>query len=773
MHFSSKPIQLLTFLGFLLQGSLGLASVSIQAIESNEDINSYISRIHTHNADRQLFRQILGAASDFKEGDHSLGLGADSELSRSRARQLLSQTKISDLIEANRDNSDSIQNIIDKSLQPELAMSISSWKIGELKAFLLNASEPQIKKIMPGLHSDAIAAVVKLMSNQDLVQIGKKIFNALPNSSIGKKGYFSARLQPNSSTDHPEDIRWQVFNGWAFGVGDLMLGTNPASSTPEIIHRTELVLREIIETFGLQEVLPWVVLSHIDIQNQVEARDPKSTALWFQSIAGNDAGNDVFGISATKMMDYAKSRKGQRYGLYMETGQGSEVTNGQSQGLDMGTLESRKYGLSRALKTEQGGQDSWMVVNDVAGFIGPEVFRTKEQLVRVALEDTIMGKLHGITMGLDVCSTFHMPITPEDLRWANDKIAEANPAYLIALPTQNDPMLSYNTTPFQEHLRLREKFNYKIDDRMMKFFIQLGIFDQSGKPTQHFGDPLWLNYQFRKAKGDTRSFEQISIDARKEMEAVQRRGVALSIGHGKKIWDFNLALKADLDRLDAAARKSIHSPLSPEFQKSALPRAHRLTTQAATREQYLLQPPAGEVLSLTSAQELKKIDIGNSDVVIVIGDGLNSDAIMDRGHLRPFLAELKTQLKTNGWNVYQKPLLVENARVRVGYRIGDQLFSKSENPDQIKIIIHVIGERPGNGHNTFSAYIATETVKDWKTGKHDHDRTDLISGISDTSLKPRQAAVDVIEKIRLRAHALAPHLSCQAVFSGKNGSFNE
>ena len=52
---------------------------------------------------------------------------------------------------------------------------------------------------------------------------------------------------------------------------------------------------------------------------------------------------------------------------------------------------------------------------DVAGFIGPEVFRTKTQLVRVCLEDTVMGKLHGLTIGLDICSTLHMEVTLDDL----------------------------------------------------------------------------------------------------------------------------------------------------------------------------------------------------------------------------------------------------------------------------------------------------------------------------------------------------------------------
>ena len=41
-----------------------------------------------------------------------------------------------------------------------------------------------------------------------------------------------------------------------------------------------------------------------------------------------------------------------------------------------------------------------------------DIFKTAEQLERACLEDVVMAKLHGLTMGLDVCATFHMGIEP-------------------------------------------------------------------------------------------------------------------------------------------------------------------------------------------------------------------------------------------------------------------------------------------------------------------------------------------------------------------------
>ena len=81
-----------------------------------------------------------------------------------------------------------------------------------------------------------------------------------------------------------------------------------------------------------------------------------------------------------------------------------------------------------------------------------------------------MGKLHGLPIGLDVCSTLHMSVSLEDLDWCQEQVMPANPVYLIALPTKNDPMLGYLTTSFQDHVRLREKFGYKVDDAMWAFY---------------------------------------------------------------------------------------------------------------------------------------------------------------------------------------------------------------------------------------------------------------------------------------------------------------
>lgn len=43
----------------------------------------------------------------------------------------------------------------------------------------------------------------------------------------------------------------------------------------------ELALKDLIKTFKLEKILPYCVLSHIDIQAEIEEESPETTALWF------------------------------------------------------------------------------------------------------------------------------------------------------------------------------------------------------------------------------------------------------------------------------------------------------------------------------------------------------------------------------------------------------------------------------------------------------------------------------------------------------------
>ena len=69
-----------------------------------------------------------------------------------------------------------------------------------------------------------------------------------------------------------------------------------------------------------------------------------------------------------------------------------------------------------------------------------------------------MARLHGITMGLDVCATLHMGIGPAELRELTARVVRRGaPAYPDGRCREPDPMLGYLTTSFREHSVLRSE----------------------------------------------------------------------------------------------------------------------------------------------------------------------------------------------------------------------------------------------------------------------------------------------------------------------------
>jgi len=738
-----------TYFPNFLHGSRNQA-LEIRGIKENEDIFQYIKRT-SKKWDQTLYSQIIGSANPFKEGDETLGVAAKNEASREKARELLSETTI-EALQSQSLFTDDLKELIDRTVSEKSFVKIKGWKMKELKSFVLDSEEESVKSIMPGLSSDIIACLVKLMSNEELIKVGQKVFNPLPGSKIGSKGYMSARVQPNSPTDNIDDITWQVFCAWSYAVGDLVLGTNPVSSEPESVAAIENALHDILTTFGLTDVMPNCVLSHIDIQAKVEEMQPGTTGIWFQSLAGTVNANQTFDVTIDKMFRHARARNG-KYGLCAETGQGADFTNGHGEEFDMVVHEARKYGFLRALKANLSENKSaeetpWVHVNDVAGFIGPEVFKTKEKLVRTCLEDTVMGKLHGLPIGLDICSTLHMDVTLEDLDWCIEQVMPANPAYLMALPTKNDPMLSYLTTAFNNHVKVREQFGYKINDQMWEFFKSIEVIDQNGKPTDHFGDPIWVYYQYLKRKGDTRSLNEIYAEGRQKIEEINGRGVPIAEGYGESISDLPESLELEVNRLYEDAKESLWTELTPSFAAS-LGASVALKTRSIDRKDYVYHPESGEELSAISKFKIQnfKSDWGNRtpDVQLIISDGLNARAIMDDNHLSPFLAELEKELRNQGLSKNDKNLLITNGRVRAGYQCGEILFGK-ENKESVHGIIHIIGERPGSGHHNYSTYLTAAAGSYWhKKGRVDHDISRVISGISDTALEPKLAAQQTVQ----------------------------
>jgi ethanolamine ammonia-lyase large subunit len=683
--------------------------------------------------ERKKLLKLFVLANEFKEGDLLVG-GTLDPLVRVEARRELSALRIGE-VNAVTLVEDEVSEALSRSLNLDLTPEIAPLTVAEVRHILLGSGGAQwAERYRDGLSSEAIAAVVKVMSNAELAQVAQSLFNPLPGEgiTIGAPRHFGSRIQPNSPGDDEEEILFSVLEGLSYGCGDVILGLNPASDDVDSIIRLEDLLRSVVERLALPT--RYCVLS--DIVKQATARTRTKVDVGFQSLAGTSkALAGMVGLDVEGILDLARGFPG----LYFETGQGSEVTNGTEQGVDMVTLESRTYGVARYIRQRTG---KWMIVNDVAGFIGPEVFRSEAQLLRTCLEDSVMAKLHGLTMGLDVCATFHMGIPPQALQKLTETIVEqAAPAYLMAVAGNADPMLSYLTTSFREHPRLRLRTGRTMSSAMQARLTELGVLQQ-GQPIAETTTTAALYAEYIKAGGDARAREDLCAEAQRKLGQLRQRGFDLGYGCGPG-YAAPAAVEKRLDALYSHARRALYARLDAVLLKTVSPNHLRVRTCSMDREDYLSHPPSGERLCDADAGRVTVLYASRRpQVQVVLSDGLNADALND--NLRAILPPLRHGLAALDCHVGVTDIVIENGRVRAGYHVGALL--------DVEVVIHLIGERPGTGLNMLSAYLTFGRDglghSRWSVDL-DHARTTAVCGIHRQGKRPEDAAEEIVRLVKL------------------------
>lgn len=665
---------------------------------------------------RNQLSQTFALANEFKEGDLSVGGTRDDHVRR-QARAALAALSLGDIGRTDFVE-DQVTEALHRSLDPQLAGKVAHLTVAEFKRILLSPQGATwIEHHRNGVSSEAAAAVVKIMTSEELGTLSRKLFNPLPGSgvTIGSQEHFGSRIQPNSPGDDETEILLSILEGLTFGCGDVILGLNPASDDVDTIVRLEQLLESVIERLRLPT--RFCVLS--DIVKQTTARSQTRVEVGFQSLAGTSkAISGMVGLDVDGLLALAPGFDG----LYFETGQGSEVTNQAAEGVDMVTLEARAYGVARLIQQRTG---SWMIVNDVAGFIGPEVFRSGEQLLRACLEDTVMAKLQGITMGLDVCATFHMGIGPSELRTLTEQIvSQAAPAYLMAVAGNADPMLGYMTTSFREHPRLRRQTGRQITSAMQQRLSELSATSAAA-----------LYAAYHKTGGDTRSFETLRDEGAKKIRAVAERGFDLGYGSDED--------SARITAIYSNARRALYSTLDEAVISDSSPSYIRVRTRSSDRDDYLAHPATGELIEDKDSARIQALyPARRPQVQVVVSDGLNANAINE--NLRSVLPGVRRELLAAGHHISEIDIVIENGRVRAGYHVGSLL--------EAEMIIHLIGERPGTGINTLSAYLTYgldyKGQSRWTAG-FDHSQTTAVCGIHRRG-KPPEKAVEEIASLVYR-----------------------
>ncbi len=458
------------------------------------------TQLHQNKYQFQSITEVLAKANEEKSGDQLAGIAANSQQERIAAKFVLSQLTLNDLFNypvIDYATDEVTRTIIDQT-DLKIFNKIKNWTVADLREWLLDSQTTgtMIQQLALGLTAEMIAAVCKLMSNLDLITAAKKInIEKTANTTIGRPGTFSARLQPNHPTDDWHGILASTMEGLSMGSGDAVIGLNPVIDDPN--HVANLIKK--LENFRLTYQIPTqiCVLAHITTQ-MTAIKQGANAGLMFQSIAGSEKGNTAFGINRQLLLD-AKALATNEHCvsgpnvMYFETGQGSELSSNANFGADQVTLEARCYGFAKLFDP--------FLVNTVVGFIGPEYLYDGKQVIRAGLEDHFMGKLTGLSMGCDACYTNHMQADQNDIENLTLLLANAGCNYIMGVPQADDVMLNYQTTGFQETATIRDLLDLTPTAEFATWMEKMGF---------------WQNGQLTDLAGDASAFAAANI-ARKEV----------------------------------------------------------------------------------------------------------------------------------------------------------------------------------------------------------------------------------------------------------------
>lgn len=445
------------------------------------------TKLFGHNYEFDSIREVMAKANEEKSGDKLAGIAAESAEERVAAKYVLSNLTLNDL----RNNpavpyeEDEVTRIIQDDVNESIFNEHKNKTVAEFREWLLDTETngEMIKRASRGLTSEIVAGVAKLMSNLDLIYAAKKIeITAHCNTTIGKRGTFSARLQPNNTTDNPKGILASTMEGFSLGCGDAVLGLNPVDDSVESVAR---LLKQFDEFRNKWEIPTQIcVLAHVTTQIEAAKKLNAPIDLVFQSIAGSQKGNEAFGLTP-QMIEEARAyalREGRATGpnvMYFETGQGSELSSEAHNGWDQVTMEARCYGFAKRYEP--------FLVNTVVGFIGPEYLYDSKQVTRAGLEDHFMGKLTGVSMGCDACYTNHMKADQNDIENLATLLVAAGCNYIMGVPEGDDCMLMYQCTGYHEAASLREIFGLRPIAEFDQWLEKMG-FSKDGKLTPLAGD---------------------------------------------------------------------------------------------------------------------------------------------------------------------------------------------------------------------------------------------------------------------------------------------
>ena len=449
---------------------------------------------HQHYVFNDL-KTLMAKATPLRSGDQLAGVAAENATERVAAQMALADVPLKQfLTEALISyEQDEITRLIIDEHRSDLFAPISHFTLGDFRNWLLSedATTQKLQQLALGLTPEMVAAVSKIMRNQDLILVASKceVVTQFRNT-IGLKGHLSTRLQPNHPTDDLLGISASILDGLMYGNGDAVIGINPATDNLQNLSELLKLLDHVIQEHHIPTQS--CVLTHISSGIQL-AEQNVPIDLMFQSIAGTQRANEGFGINLELLREGYEATLALKRGtvgqnvMYFETGQGSALSSNAHHGVDQQTLEVRAYAVARKFNP--------LLVNTVVGFIGPEYLYNGKQIIRAGLEDHFCGKFLGLPMGCDICYTNHADADQNDMDVLLTLFGAAGLNFIMGIPGSDDVMLNYQTTSFHDALYLRQLLGLKAAPEFDLWLAEQGIFKQQ---QQHILWPEHIPPQFEK-----------------------------------------------------------------------------------------------------------------------------------------------------------------------------------------------------------------------------------------------------------------------------------
>jgi ethanolamine ammonia-lyase large subunit len=663
-------------------------------------------------------KHLLGAADFDKAGEQLAGFAARDEVEREAARKVLSGLTLQHLYDrplvADDGRVDDVMRVnynIDAGVFAELA----PLTCGAVKDRLLKAKPSEAKRIGRGLTSVMVAAIAKLMDVHELIYAARKLKRSgKARTEVGLAGTLSSRLQPNHPTDDLTAVTALVYTGLSMGAGDALIGLNPAIDTVDNIDKILRHLDGLRRETGAPTQI--CVLSHVKTQMACLERGAP-VEIMFQSLAGTDrtlveefdVTVEVLDAAYQMMLDKGPLGRDARQFMYFETGQGSELTYGKHNGIDMTTTEALCYGLARRY-------DPFMV-NNVTGFIGPETHRTNFEMIVSNLQDHFMGKLIGLPMGMAPCYTLHSEITMEGQQIATELLTAAGANYFMDVYLGVDRMLAYFDTAGHDDQTMREVHGLRPALEYLAWAMARGIFVE-GEDGEIERGPNWGNPRIFCESEETFARLMAKVPAAYGLENAGPRPA----DHVSR------AVKANL----AVAREAIYAEVEPQYLGRM--EFRRVATAAESKVAHLNNPEKGARIASSARAELRP---ETADVQIVVSDGLSAEAV--HHNIPDLLPVLTAALEKSGFGV-GRPILAPYGRVKLAEDIGDALAPK--------LVITLIGERPGGdaiASRSLSAYMAYRITEPGMDARYEYS---VISNIYSGGLPPAAAGAQIAERAR-------------------------